>query len=1796
MDVGARFTPPVRTAPTVDYSKLTASGKGSWNIELKTSFTDALNAGLAEGLGHIKTSIAGVGKMVAESKPTVKGIAVPPQPELAKKFDAAISSTESWIKQYEPESMTTFQALAKDLVSGGVSIFSSIGIGLLTGGAGSSAVLFGLLQAGDKYAEERKAGVSAERAGGIATAQGFVEASLEFIGLDSFLKMRNGTVWNTLIRAGTEAVQEASQSFGENLLDTVWDKDQKLQEGVGRSALIGGLLGLPAAVSVSSYEQSSEYGQAVKRVAELGPEYAKRAEAIVQGIVQSVNEKVVPLVDETLQEARKSITLPDFQSVLGVQKTAPLKTTSGMGALVGQPQTVSGGTKPSPRFHLALAESNRQGVPVGEAVTKSQPPAPVPTRIALPAPSITQGIVAPSVQESDWGERSGTTGLRTTTHEISYTTKEGIQKRGILVEDSEGNLYGVSKLEPTPVSSPPVAISTQETSVSTPPIETAPQIAPTEIVQPPAAQIEPTVSKMEMVGTEWDSPSGIRRVVGETTVNGEKRLVVQTGDQRIGQILLPADQLQSEMAGDAKNLAFRKNEQEIANAPKAQPTYGEYVSSMPPMQRAKVSAALQKNITSNGVLQARSVLVEKWVAEGATVVQKADQRELTKPSGNYLLEKDLSKTAMDYAEWLINTKPAPVSKMETPPSTEQSPVVPFTRDSLIGYQEDWGPKQPKWEIVGFNKAGAPLWRDVNHPEPGRLRVLRSEDATWVKEQLALKNRTPEQVTQDETQREIDNKKAAEIISGAFNASVVPTGKPTVGKRVTFSTMHGEEKGTEVSIPGVEKYRFAAVSGKEGVLRKSVGDSVARMRKETVYHVYELSSGMEAGHGGTKELAVQDVVDKMTAYAKEGESLDAVMKRSLTTPHPTTNTIAEVRNPQYVISNLSTLPAGQTTSGQEVTPSYVSNEPNLATSGTSTAIPADNDTINRITVAFDQIEEHLGEKKSDVKAVEGTFQSAFAKFLHEAGIPKGALSWEQALDWYKASRGEKSFAKRVEMVKRAVAKYNLGIEQQQRTSIIGEISSLQAKSKSGVYALAQEELDSLLGKYRKSKLSKKHKASLEASRAYFAEHPDQDLPANLADEISLLDKETLKGMSVKELTALREKVRGILSSGKEAYREWKKRNELKQTLYKKSVLARAKSLGGATSENIGTVMTRWQKLYQDALAIDETLEPTDVWMNQLGLMNEKRRFDDKYNHFLFVTRHIKSVVADLMAKNHLTMEDRQKIKLFQIVRMGREDLIAPIAEHLKMTAEQAGNIVLTEGQKEVLDYMDSQYKTFFPIVQDYLARVKNQTIHQEESYAPLLADPNALGNDTIESNAVTFYHNTKTISADSVRAREQLHYLTTSDAVSDFERYVTDMQYMIEMGELTKRLSEVVNSKEFQAKAGVLGQSILSDWLDTMARRGGASGEQRIRILDLLRKNTNTGYMTAKLGTVFVQFTAIADGFNEIGIKWMVAGAERQVSPEWRSLMKDFAAEVYGNEADPDFTEPTWWKGLVKGLRTPVVAADAVVRRTVFLGAYARACERLGLAGTVEEFSSSDKEVKQNIREALAEATQVTRKAQGTSEFKDQPLSISRGRIGNLIKNRSVGKLMTQFQSFNFFRFSNIKDTIWTSGIKKGRLDKALGGIFWLLLVASMSEVLLRRGARWISSGGKTSGEATDKITVGLKDTIEDTFNLDPSWLTQLTAETFSGLVDNIPFMGQLVGMMMYGKDPLPVADAIIKFSQGMGSIVNGASGTTKLRGVAGIISAGGSLAGVPGSAQVGGTLRDVITTKKKPKFKFTLPY
>jgi hypothetical protein len=157
---------------------------------------------------------------------------------------------------------------------------------------------------------------------------------------------------------------------------------------------------------------------------------------------------------------------------------------------VGQPVTVA---KPS----TALAEIPK-AVPVGNII----PAGPtqkvhlhIPAQLALPAPIVSPNISAPSVQESDWGERSPTTGLRTTVHEVAFTTRDGVNHNGIVVQDGQGKLYGISKSEIPAGSVPPIETPT----VRGVPAQAAPVVETTIPITPSTekgAVVQPIVPKV----------------------------------------------------------------------------------------------------------------------------------------------------------------------------------------------------------------------------------------------------------------------------------------------------------------------------------------------------------------------------------------------------------------------------------------------------------------------------------------------------------------------------------------------------------------------------------------------------------------------------------------------------------------------------------------------------------------------------------------------------------------------------------------------------------------------------------------------------------------------------------------------------------------------------------------------------------------------------------------------------------------------------------------------------------------------------------------------------------------------------------------------------------------------------------------------------------------------------------------------------------------------------------------------------------------------------------------------------
>lgn len=83
----------------------------------------------------------------------------------------------------------------------------------------------------------------------------------------------------------------------------------------------------------------------------------------------------------------------------------------------------------------------------------------------------------------------------------------------------------------------------------------------------------------------------------------------------------------------------------------------EFAKGFSAMRKAKVLAALDTSVQNNGMVLTRKALIEEMVSEGAVVTVAEGSKALMRPSGSYLLQKHITKTGIDYAEFLISLSP-----------------------------------------------------------------------------------------------------------------------------------------------------------------------------------------------------------------------------------------------------------------------------------------------------------------------------------------------------------------------------------------------------------------------------------------------------------------------------------------------------------------------------------------------------------------------------------------------------------------------------------------------------------------------------------------------------------------------------------------------------------------------------------------------------------------------------------------------------------------------------------------------------------------------------------------------------------------------------------------------------------------------------------------------------------------------------------------------------------------------------------------------------------------------------------
>lgn len=238
--------------------------------------------------------------------------------------------------------------IARDIGSGAVSLASALGLSLVSGPA-TAGIAFGASAGLEGYIESRKKGKDYEESVRIGQLLGFVEGSLEFVGIDRLIKSSGGIIKRAMKGYITEFLQETSQSLSGNAIRVASglrefnNKEDliNIMSEAGYEGAIGGVLGSTASVPISIIQRQSiedgfkAMGVKPKRAEQIADSVFKRGlddvmsatEALELGVSQEVKEGLLaseegklklpelPFLQEEKREELYQNTVNRFQSI-----------------------------------------------------------------------------------------------------------------------------------------------------------------------------------------------------------------------------------------------------------------------------------------------------------------------------------------------------------------------------------------------------------------------------------------------------------------------------------------------------------------------------------------------------------------------------------------------------------------------------------------------------------------------------------------------------------------------------------------------------------------------------------------------------------------------------------------------------------------------------------------------------------------------------------------------------------------------------------------------------------------------------------------------------------------------------------------------------------------------------------------------------------------------------------------------------------------------------------------------------------------------------------------------------------------------------------------------------------------------------------------------------------------------------------------------------------------------------------------------------------------------------------------
>lgn len=699
---------------------------------------------------------------------------------------------------------------------------------------------------------------------------------------------------------------------------------------------------------------------------------------------------------------------------------------------------------------------------------------------------------------------------------------------------------------------------------------------------------------------------------------------------------------------------------------------------------------------------------------------------------------------------------------------------------------------------------------------------------------------------------------------------------------------------------------------------------------------------------------------------------------------------------------------------------------------------------------------------------------------------------------------------------------------------------------------------------------------------YAAGENVSLPRRINNNLLNIFKKPIDAVNVAELENVYEDIQSLREIGET---KLKSRRAIDDLLKEKDIKAlkegsspiksevEPRSLPGETKTTKDTVSKNYRQSRNRAMLFGLDISPMDVVFDNLdsnvGYSGPnyrifKKRIDAGFNAYLEMKDSFQQSVVDLAQSLGLGRADFELIGIHAAREQegGIEKLI-----NSGFTAEQINSVRLNDKQMQLYLEMRKKLDEMRPSIEETMRKVYNQPLGRVRNYFSFMTDFEAMSKQEVRNafgDKVEQFGQAprKNVAQGFTVERNLGAQKIKIDAMDIFMKHTDNASYLVSLGGDIKYLQEIAKSNDYAEAVGDVGQGVVVDWLDLMARKG-SSGEARIPILDRIRINVGAATIGAKLSSVLIQPTALMDGAGLIGKDAFVGFKDIIVSKDMRQFVLNNFPEVKARVADdPSFLEFDKFDPLAKLQKagyTPLRQLDALTASGVALGAYRKSLSERGLSFDPSKVDKT----------AVEYAQLVVRRTQASGFFKDTPTIFNRGE--SLTGNISLNKAILQFQSFLFNRWSFIQHDMASLGFASGDIKKGLNIAFFLAM-ANFAEIGLRH----------ISKDFIDFIVDG---DIEDDDE------TDFTKEFAVNAVQNVPFAGQAVSLLEYSSLPVPSLNALSRLTDAIDRFKKSKKPATKTKNALRLLTNITGVLGLPGSQQADQIIRESADNKKKKRLR-----